>query len=51
MARADVAKFETMMRDDPAAYWRSPVNQQAYHDALAVIHEPPAAEAAARGSQ
>jgi hypothetical protein len=37
-AKADIARFETMMRDEPSAYWRSTTNQSAYHDALAVLH-------------
>jgi hypothetical protein len=39
-ARADVTKYETMLRDDPRSYWGSAVNQEAYHAALAMLHEP-----------
>jgi hypothetical protein len=36
-AKADVAKYETMLRDDPRSYWNNPAHQTAYHDALTVL--------------
>jgi hypothetical protein len=37
-AQADVAKYETMMREDPRTYWGSNAHQQGYRDALTVIY-------------
>ncbi len=38
VAKAEVAKFETMLRSDPGAYWGSLSHQTAYHAALTVLH-------------
>jgi hypothetical protein len=50
IAQRDVRKYETMMREQPAEYWRSPEAQAAYRDAIerstAPTPSPPAAAAA-----
>jgi hypothetical protein len=34
IAKDDVGRFETMLRDEPAKYWRSPDLQQQFREAI-----------------